>query len=409
MGQFARLLPDRGWDVTVVTGRQPDAVAIDRDGERAIAERATILRAWSPAATVVKRGTPVAKHGLKGIARRAVRAAAVSVLFPDREVLWVPGAVAAGRQALRDQHHDAVLGTYGPPSNLVAAYMLASEAKLPLVIDFRDLYSMLPMPVFPTPMHRAAARKLEQTVVKRASRILAVAPAMAADLASAHGRPEHEAISITNGFDPRDVERVHDNRANAARPFRLIYTGSVNSYYNMEPLWKALRRLADDGTITPQTFRCEFVGNLSLDEVRRFELEEFVEVSPFVPHAEVFDAFARADALLMVEAAGYYARYSYAAKVFDYLLSGKPVVALVERDGNTDRLLRASGVGLCVDPNDVEALFAALGKVLDMKSKAPRPVDPTVPPLSEFNREQLVAKLAAILDEVVTSEPKGRW
>src|SRR5687767_15441564 len=117
MGQFARLLPDYGWDVTVLTGQHNDSVAIDRDGASSIAERAHVISTWSP--QLAKRGQPVPRHGIAGLARRAVRTAAMSVVFPDRQVFWVPGAIEAGRRALRAVKHDAILATHGPASNLL--------------------------------------------------------------------------------------------------------------------------------------------------------------------------------------------------------------------------------------------------------------------------------------------------
>lgn len=407
MGQFARLLPDHGWDVTVLTGQPPASISLDTAAEAAIAKRARIVRTWSPASSVVKRGAPVAKKGVAGLVRNVVRTAAFAVVFPDRDVFWVPAAVRAGRRALRETHHDVVLATYGPGSNLLVGRALAASARLPLVVDFRDLWSTLPMPVFASPVHRAAAHRLEHSIVGRASRLLAVAPAMASDLARTHGMDAARAISITNGFDPLDAARVHDARTSG--PFRLMYTGTVHVHYDLEPFWLALRALADAGVISPASFRVEFVGNLSLDEPRRHGVEAFVDVSPFVAHDKVFDALARADALLVVETPGYYARYGYAAKVFDYVLTGKPVVGLVDHGGNTDSLLRAAGVAHCVDPKDSAGLERILRALVAAGRQPAKAVDPDAPPLREFNRRHLVAHLAEVLDEVVDSEPRGRW
>jgi glycosyltransferase involved in cell wall biosynthesis len=408
MGQFARLLPEHGWDVTVLTS-QLSGVTIDRSAEEAVAARARILRAWSPISSIVKRGKPVAKHGLAGVARRVLRTAAASVLFPDRQVFWVPAAIEAGRRALRETKHDAVLATYGPASNLVVGRALARAFKLPLLVDFRDLWSTLPMPIFPSAWHRTAARKLEGRVLRSASRLIAVAPAMAEDLATTHGLAPERAITITNGFDPADVDRVRDERNGVTRPFRLMYTGTIHAYYDLEPFWLALRALLDAGSISADTFRVEFVGNLSPEEPKRHGLSELVEISGFVPHDKVFDAFARADALLLLETPGYYARYSYAAKVFDYVLTGKPVVSLVEAGGNTARLLERTGVGYLADPRDTAAIQRVLVDVLRFKNASPRKMNPSELPLREFDRDWLVARLASTLDTVVAEEPHGRW
>lgn len=408
MGQFARLLPDFGWDVTVLTANHGSAAGFDRATAAAIHERTTVIEAWSPSSAVSTRGKPVAKTGIKGLARRALRTAVMSVMFPDREVLWVPTAIAAGRRALATTPHDAILATHGPASALLVGRALAREFRLPLVLDFRDLWATLPMPIFTTPVHRAAARRLEHAMVKHASRLIAVAPRMAEALAEAHDYPIERTVSITNGFDPADVMRVRDTRT-AGQPFRLVYSGSVHVHYDLAPLWQAIRELAVAGTIHPETFRIEFVGNLSMNDVKAGGVEPFVETSPFVPHDHVFETLGRADALLVVETPGYYARYGYAAKVFDYVLTGKPVVALVEAGGNTARLLEAARVGHLAEPGDVEGIKRAIASVLPYGGKPARDIDHDAMPLRDFNRVHLVEKLARLLDDVVTTEPKGRW
>jgi glycosyltransferase involved in cell wall biosynthesis len=408
MGQFARMLPERGWEVSVLTGRH-GAGGVDRETADAIAKHARVVTAWSPASDIVRRGTPAPRRGYRAVIQRTVRTAAASVLFPDRQVLWVPSAIEAGRKLLSEVKHDVVLATHGPASNLIVGRALASMFKLPLVVDFRDLWSTLPMDVFPTRLHRRAAQALEGSVCRKASRMIAVAPGMTSELAATHGVDPDRALTITNGFDPADLARVHDARGTAPRPFRLMYLGSINVHYNLEPLWNALRSLADAGEITPETLRLDFVGNLATSDVKQLGLADFVDTTPFVPRDRVFDEFARADALLMVETAGYYARFSYAAKVFDYVLTGKPVIALVEAGGNTATLLERAGVGHIVDPNDTDGVRRALVEVMKLKGAKPRTIDPDAPPLRDFNRQLLVDRLASVLDEVVQTEPQGRW
>jgi hypothetical protein len=134
-----------------------------------------------------------------------------------------------------------------------------------------------------------------------------------------------------------------------------------------------------------------------------------VESGPYVAHDQVFDAFARADALLLFETPGYYARYGYAAKVFDYMLCGKPVLSVVEPGGNSDNLLSAAGVAHTVPPGDERGLIELLRKIMKLKGATPRRVDPEAMPFREFNRRHLVHKLASVFDDVTAAEPKGRW
>jgi hypothetical protein len=404
MGQFARLLPDFDWDVTVLTAKHEgvDTLAVD-----ALAGRARIIGTRSPS-KIVPRGLPTPKHGPAALARAAARTIVRSILFPDREILWVPGAIEAGRRVLDETPHDAVFATHGPGSNLIVGHWLARSRRLPLIVDFRDLWSTTTVSNFASSLHRVAARKLERAIVGDASRLVAVAPAMTDELVTSNGLDVRRGVTITNGFDPDDATRVHDARTRDA-PFRLMYTGSVNMHYDFTSLWRALQAMADRGVIRPETFRVEFVGNLALSDVRAFGIEAFFDTKPFVAHSAVFDELARADALLVLETPGYYARYSYAAKVFDYLLTGKPVLALVEQGGNTARLLTAAGVGYFGHPDKQHEIESAIERLLPLRGKPPKHATSTDAPLVDFDRRNLTRTLAATLDEVVATEPRGRW
>lgn len=403
MGQFARWLPDFGWDVTVLTARKSSRAAIDGVALAALGTEVQVIETRAPTSMIDIRGSAVGSGGLRGGVRRALKVAMRSLLFPDREVLWVPGAIAAGRRALGTQRFDAVLATYGPASNLLVGHALARSAGIPLVLDFRDLWSTLPMPVFASAAHRLLARRVERWLVRDAAAVIGVAPAMAEHLVDVHGLPPDAGVSITNGFDPGDVAAAQDRRDlhDTTRPFRLVYTGSLHEHYDREPLWAALRALAAGGKITPETFRVEIVGNLAASEPQRAGVSQFVEIHPFVPHAGVFDVLGRADAMLLFETPGYYATFGYAGKVFDYVLTGKPVLALVEAGGNTARLLASLGVGHFAAPGDVATTRAAIEAVLALRGAAPRPVDPEASPLRSYNRRHLTERLAGVLDSAV--------
>jgi glycosyltransferase involved in cell wall biosynthesis len=249
---------------------------------------------------------------------------------------------------------------------------------------------------------------MERRAVAAARRVVAVSGRMAAHLAERHRRRPEEFAAITNGFDPADLARVRDARDGPARPFRLCYTGSVYGQYDLGPFLDALAGLAREGSVSPETFRAEFVGNFPPEEAARRGLADLVECRAHVAHAEVFEAFARADALLVIEAPGYWAEFSYAAKVFDYLLPGKPVLALVEPGGNSARLLEAAGLGRIAHPADRAAIRAALLELLKLKGAPPRAVDISQPPWRDFDRRLLTERLAAVLTAAAAPDQRRR-
>jgi glycosyltransferase involved in cell wall biosynthesis len=402
-GQFAKYLPQFGWAPTVLTVQADPKTSIDNAALDAMPDEVEVVRAFSPLSKVAVRGAPNPRGGLAGVRRVVGRSLLQFCLPPDRYLAWYPQAVKAGKRALANKPHDAVFATYTPGSNLIIGARLARWAGLPLVVEFRDLWGDDPMASFVTPAHRKYCQWLERRIVRQAAKVVAVSEGMARRLADRHGRDPSDVASIPNGFDPACAPLARDDRPAGPRPFRLCYTGSVDKHHDLGPFFRALRRLLDDGSVTPETMRVQFVGNLSPQEPARWGVESLVEVEPTRAHREVFDVLAGADALFVLEAPGYWAEFSYSAKIFDYLLTGKPVLALIEEQGNSARLLAAAGVGRIAQPHKIDEIAAAIVGLLSLKGAAPRPVDIEQPPYRGFNRRHLTQKLAAVLDEAMES------
>ena len=161
--------------------------------------------------------------------------------------------------------------------------------------------------------------------------------------------------------------------------------------------------MAAEGKISPAELRLEFVGNLPPSEPRRFGVDDYVENHPYVPHRDVFGHLARADAMLLLEAPGYCGEMGYSVKLFDYMLTGKPVLAMVEEESNSARLLEAMPLARIVDQRDLKGIARELRALLAARGASPEPVDITRPPLREFDRRRLTERLASVLDDAVSA------
>jgi glycosyltransferase involved in cell wall biosynthesis len=74
-------------------------------------------------------------EGLKLFVRR---------LYPiDEKIGWLPYLLKSGRRILQEREIDLVFVSCGPFSSAIAAYRLANEYDLPLVLDYRDYWTLL--------------------------------------------------------------------------------------------------------------------------------------------------------------------------------------------------------------------------------------------------------------------------
>lgn len=410
-GQVARYLPEHGWDVTVLTATVGRGVAVDRVAIEALPESVDVVRAWSPNQLLGVRGRSTSRPGTGGRLLRIAVGAAKALTVPDRQITWYPAAVRRGRDLLASRPHDAVLASYGPGTSLLVGTRLAALARLPLVLDFRDLWSDLPLPVFPTPVHRALCRRLERGCVARAAALTCVSEPMASHMRRRHGLDDDRVVAVPNGYDPalRGLAREGNGGRDPtdSAPLVLLFAGAVHRFLELDPLFEALKAERVAGRCGPGRLRLEFLGNLSPELPRRFGLEDQVTCADFVGHRDAVRAMGKADALLLIEGPGYWGRFSYSAKLFDYLLTGRPVLALVAPGGNSARVLREAGVGTIVEPGDTAGIARALRRLVAEGRRSAIDIDVGRALGRAFDRRELVGRLARVLEAAVQGAGGG--
>src|SRR4051812_29830714 len=195
LARFAEHLPEFGWDVTVLA---PKATPHAADPWLRYPEE-HVVRSRSIELTRLKQLVPrVRAHGDggDGPARAAARAAG-RLLYPDPQIGWFPGAIAAGRRAVRRGSFDAIVSSSFPITAHLVAGRLSRTAGLPWIAEFRDPWSDgLPASY---PLRRRAAA-LERTIAAKATSVAMPTATWADHYARAWGRP---VAGIPNGHDGR--------------------------------------------------------------------------------------------------------------------------------------------------------------------------------------------------------------
>jgi glycosyltransferase involved in cell wall biosynthesis len=106
--------------------------------------------------------------------------------------------------------------------------------------------------------------------------------------------------------------------------------------------------------------------------------------------------------LLLVPDAGGRGKGVLSGKVYEYIAAGRPILAVVPPDGAAAALVRETGAGVVVAPDDVEGIRAALVDMqarfanggLDCVELAKRDED-------RLSRRARVEELAALVEEMV--------
>ena len=149
------------------------------------------------------------------------------------------------------------------------------------------------------------------------------------------------------------------------RPFTFCYTGNIyEDFQDPEPLFHALHEMKTAGELSSNSVSIRFLGTrfsrvekLALDE----RYSEFIQIEGHVTREAALAAQQEADALLLLEDSDEQSRGILTGKVFEYLVSGTPILCIGSRsEFELGDLLHSTGTGIVVPPENFKGLRALL-------------------------------------------------
>ena len=369
--KFCRHLPEFGVDVDVLAPSDPKWFAIDEP-----------LLAEIPAATTVHRTRFIgpassfrgdALRGSRGWRRAAVHAryAYERALIPDKAAPWAATAVPAAVRIVRRRRIDAIMTTSPPPSVHLIGAAVATATSRPWVADLRDSWLAHPHRRYESRgvrAKRAVERTMARTVARRASALVAVTEAIAAELGALDPVAAAKTHVIGHGVDLSDFEGL----AYAPEgPFTIVHTGAFFGQRSPRPFLTGLRDLLHRRPDLHGQVVVRFVGDLRASDrawARALGIDDAWEETGFVPFREAVAAQRSADALLLlIPHADGRGDTVVSGKVYEYLAARRPVLAAVPPAGVAAALVRTAGAGEVVDCDDADAQSHALEALVDKR------------------------------------------
>ena len=383
--KLAGHLAELGHTVHVLAPDDPKWV--HRDASLAAPDGVTVHRARNLGPPARPRPGPAARTAerLRFGALVAVRRA----LVPDASVLWNATAIPAAIRLVRRLGIDVVV-TSSPPISVNLIGLAAKRAtRAAWVADLRDSF------VSPDRRrHVRGERRLARLVARRADAIVCATRGIGEEMGAL--APGGRVEVIENACDFDDSEGLAYRRGER---FRLTHTGSFGvSRRDARPFFEALAR-TNGATVA------RFVGGLhpaDLDYVEGLGLGDRLEIVPFQPHDRTLALQRDSDALLLLLAdAGAAGRMVLSTKLFEYLAAGRPILAVVPPDGEAAELVRETGAGVVVAPDDVEGIAGALADLeRRWRDGTLEPVALTGEQRARLSRRERAMRLSSLLGEV---------
>ena len=297
-------------------------------------------------------------RGLTGVdlALAQARLAGRRLLLPDASVTWAPTAIPAAVRIVRNEGIDAVITTSPPLSmNLIGASVKKLTGVL-WVADQRDSLVQNADRRFERKTVQAKEKALERVVrlvATNADGIVAVSEAIADELRGFD--PSGPVRVIPNGCDFDDFAGLEYTPGDR---FRITHTGSFFGKRHPRAFLSALASSGLDDVVA------RFVGDFrSVDRewVEELDLGDRLELLDYLPHRRALELQrdSEANLLLLPDAAGR-GKVVPSGKIFEYLAAERPILAAVPTDGAAAKLVRETGAGIVVGPEDEKGIREAL-------------------------------------------------
>lgn len=210
----------------------------------------------------------------------------------------------------------------------------------------------------------AAARWLERVSYERSDSVVVLSDDLRDNVRAKVGEKHRDKITVIPNF----VDSTFITPADRMTPYRrelgigdepvVMYAGNVGFSQSLEIVIEAARRIPQATFVINGggSAREHFVGMAAGIPNIRF--------GEYQPKERVPEVLATGDIHVVPLRKGLGA-VSVPSKTYSILAAGRPVVAAIDEGTEVPRMLRASGGGISVPPDDVEPFVKALERLLD--------------------------------------------
>ncbi len=386
--KFSQYLWENGWEPIILTAHPRAYPQVGKDQLGEIPEGIVIKRAFA---------LDTARH--LGIGGRYPGFLAT----PDRWVSWWLGAVPAGLSLIRRLKPLVIWSTYPIATAHLIGRTLHNISGLPWVADFRD--SMVDDDYPPHPHMRKVYSSIEQRTVAMASKVVFTTPSVTRMYAERYSDlPESRWTFIRNGYDEENFRSVEEREGTEPRnpelPVKLVHSGLLYpSERDPRPFFAAILELKKQGRISALSLNVILRASGNEDAYAKLiddaDIGDIVSLQPAIGYSDALKEMLEADGLLVFQAAN--CNHLIPAKVYEYLRTKRPILALTDRHGDTAQLLQECGVDTIAQLDSMEDIRDRLADFVESIKRGERlkVIDSQV---SKYSRRSQAKELARIFN-----------
>lgn len=265
-----------------------------------------------------------------------------NLFIPDARKSWVRPSVQYLSTYIKDYSIGTIITT-GPPHSLhLIGLQLKKSDNVQWVADFRDPWTTIGYHK-QLKLTKAAQKKhkqLEKNVLQAADKVIVTSEVTKKGFSKITDKP----ISvITNGYD-----LLPSIKTNLDSKFSIAHIGSLLSERNPTILWQVLNDLIQNQPGFAHDFKLKLVGYVSEEVLKKIDsngLIDYLENIGYVSHKQAVKNQRNAQLLLLIEIDSSETVSIIPGKIFEYMVSGRPIVAIGPKGSDVERILQETNTG----------------------------------------------------------------
>jgi len=408
--KFTKYLPEFGWEPIVYTPEKQNAPALDDTLLNDISRDLKVIRKpiWEPY-SAYKMLTGRKKDENLGAAFASGENSSKflentsnwirsNFFIPDARKYWIKPSVNFLKKFIVENGID-LIATTGPPHSMhLIGLKLKELSGIRWLADFRDpwtdidFYDQLKLTGWADKRHHS----LEKRVLQKADLVISVSESNRSQLLK---KADAKIEVITNGFDESDFQNIVSK---LDKKFTISHIGTFMANRNPEVLWEVLSELVKENDEFENDFELPLVGKtdtLIFESIKKWRLSDNVRSIGPVTHDEAIQLQKNSQVLLITVNKTGDTKGMVTGKIFEYLVSGRPILAIGPEDGDLANILKNTGTGVISDFETKKGLKNnILAYYKDFKSKKLK-VNPRN--LDAYSRRNLTKRMADFLNTLV--------
>ena len=403
--KFAKYLRDFGIEPIIYTPENPtyplidEAIADDLPADLQVIKQ-PIWEPYGLASLFSKKKTQKISAGI--IPRKKVSVLEKLMLWirgnlfiPDARKFWVKPSVKYLAAYIREQDIETIITTSPPHSVHLIGYQLKKQLPhLQWISDFRDPWTTIGYYKDLRLTRWADARQhyWEKEVLQLSDKIITTSFKTQRDFQKLTDTP---ITVITNGYDLETTVTPP-----LSEKFLIAHIGSLLSDRNPKILWEVLAEMVREVPLFADDFSLCFAGKVSEEieeEIHNQGLTPYYTYKGYISHQQAVQLQKSSQVLLLIEIDSEDTQGIIAGKLFEYIVSGRPIIAIGPKDWDVTPILTETQTGTFVSYEDKTLLKQQL-EAYYQQFKAGT-LSTTPQGIERYSRKALTEQLARLIND----------